>query len=112
MVWLPHHDIAHLSKDVTLKVDIVLKKARELRANCFIFLPPSFHCKQLWHFQLQQVNHQVSSPAIITVTPRHRLDEVQEVVVVVCTTKPGCVLCRCRLGGSIATLGVVGYGGW
>ena len=95
MVWLPYLNLVHLFKDSGLEVtleDEVSKKPRELTANCFILFPLFFHCKQLWHLQLQKVHQQVSSPAIITVTLCHRLEEVQEVMVVVCTTKPGCVV--------------------
>ena len=94
MVWLPHHDVVHLLKNSGLEVtleDVVSKKARKLTANCFILLPPSFHCKQLWDLQLQKIHHQVPSLVIVTVMLCHRLQKVQEVVVAVCTTKPGCV---------------------
>jgi len=93
MIWLPHHDVLSLLKDrkVTLE-EVGSKKLREITANCFILLAPSFHCKQLWDLQLQQIHDQVSSPAITMVTLCHRLEEVEEVVVVVCTTKPGCVV--------------------
>ena len=59
MVWLPHHDLLKDSGlEVTLEdVHVVSKKARELTANCFILLAPSFHCKQLWDIQLQQIHH-------------------------------------------------------
>ena len=53
-----------------------------------IFFSPSFHCKHLWHLQPQKVHHQVYSPVILMVTLCHRLEKVQEVVVVLGTTEP------------------------
>ena len=69
--------------------DVVLEKGRELAAHCLIFIPSHFHCKQLWDIKFQQVHDKVSSPAILMVMLCHRLEKVQEVVVVVCTTEPG-----------------------
>ena len=57
-------------------------------SHCLILLSSPFHCKQLWHLQLQQIHHQVSSPAILTVMLCHRLEEFQEEAVVLCTTEP------------------------
>ena len=57
-------------------------------SHCLIVLSPPFHCKQLWHLQLQQIHYQVSSLVILTVTLCHRLEEFQEEAVVLCTTKP------------------------
>lgn len=89
-ICLPYHNITHLLKDDVLKGmprNIALKKARKLVAHCFIL--PSFYCRQLWHPQLQQVHYQISSLAIMKIMFCHRLEKVQEVVVVLCTTKPG-----------------------
>ena len=87
--------MSHLLKGGVLKVtpeNVVLKKFRELVTHFLIFLVSLLHCKQLWHLQLQKVNQQVSSPAILMVTLCYRLEEVQEVMVVVYTTKPECVV--------------------
>lgn len=67
--------------------DVVSEEGRELGTHLLIFFSLQ-HCKQLWHFQLQQVYHQVSSPALVMVTLCHRLEEVQEIVVSMCTTRP------------------------
>ena len=93
-VCLPHQNITHHFKDGVLEsifADIVPQEGIEPVTHSLIIFS-LFHCKQLWDFQIKQVQHQVSSSSINTVTFRHTLEKVQEVVVVLCTTEPGSVL--------------------